>query len=84
MNNEIIITQKQFDEVIPIINNARTRAMRAVNAELIDMYWEIGVYISEKVKIAGWGGKVLSLSFQIFCKAIIPRQRAFPHRIYGE
>lgn len=36
------LTQKpgQFDEIISIIDNARTRALKAVNAELIQMYLE--------------------------------------------
>ena len=76
MNNEIIITQKQFDEVIPIINNARTRAMRAVNAELIDMYWEIGAYISKKVKAAGWGKSVIS-EFSNFLQSYYPSSKGF-------
>lgn len=76
MNDEIIISQKQFDEVIPIINNARTRAMRAVNAELIDMYWEIGAYISEKVKAAGWGKSVIS-EFSSFLQSYYPSSKGF-------
>ena len=34
-----------FDEVISIIDNAREKAFRAVNHELINMYWEIGKYV---------------------------------------
>lgn len=43
----------QFDEIISIIDSARTRALKAVNAELIQMYWEIGAYVSERVKDGG-------------------------------
>lgn len=59
MNNEIL-DRPNFDEIISIIDNARTRAMRAVNAELINMYWEIGSYISEKVGRDGWGKNTVS------------------------
>ena len=39
MSNELTHNPGQFDEVIYIIDNARSRAMKAVNAELIQMYW---------------------------------------------
>ena len=55
MNQDLTVMGNQFDEIIEIIDNARTRAMRAVNAELINMYWEIGAYISQKVEADGWG-----------------------------
>ena len=35
MSNELTHNPRQFDEVIHIIDNARSRAMKAVNAELI-------------------------------------------------
>ena len=44
MSSELTHNPGQFDEVIHIIDNARSRAMKAVNAELIQMYWEIGSY----------------------------------------
>ncbi len=47
------ISNHQFDDVIPIIVKARSRAMKAVNAELINMYLEIGAYVSERVKSVG-------------------------------
>jgi len=49
-----------FEEVISIIERARESAFRAVNRELITMYWEIGRYISEKSKTDGWGKSVVS------------------------
>ena len=44
MSNELTHHSGQFDEVIHIIDNAHSRAMKAVNAEFIQMYWEIGSY----------------------------------------
>lgn len=37
MSNELTHNPGQFDEVIHIIDNARSRAMKAVNAELISL-----------------------------------------------
>ena len=49
-----------FKEMLSIIERARENAFRAVNRELITMYWEIGRHISEKVKSAGWGKSVVA------------------------
>ena len=38
-----------FKEIMAIIGNTRERVFRLVNREFIDMYWEIGRYISEKL-----------------------------------
>lgn len=41
------------------VQAARTRAVLAVNAEQIRLYWEIGRAILEKQQQEGWGAKVL-------------------------
>jgi predicted nuclease of restriction endonuclease-like (RecB) superfamily len=41
------------------IRQARGRAARAVNYELIDLYWDIGKAITEKRAEAGWGDAVV-------------------------
>ena len=48
-----------FDEVISIIENARNNAFHAVNRVLINMYWDIGEYISRRVSENGWGKSVV-------------------------
>ena len=48
-----------FDEVIAIIDTARESAFRAVNRELINMYWDIGEYVSRCVSDGGWGKSVV-------------------------
>lgn len=49
----------QFDEIISIIDNARTRALKAVNAELIQMYWNVGEYLSALCANSSFGDKVI-------------------------
>lgn len=39
-----------FNEIVSIIERVRENTFRSVNRELISMYWDIGKYISEKVK----------------------------------
>ena len=58
--NLLSISNHQFDDVIAIIVKARSRAMKAVNAELINMYLEIGAYVSERVKSVGQGISVVA------------------------
>jgi predicted nuclease of restriction endonuclease-like (RecB) superfamily len=48
-----------FDEVLRLIDAARTRAVAAVNTTLIELYWSIGEYISRKIESAAWGEGVV-------------------------
>ena len=44
-----------FKEIVTIVENAKERAYRKVNEELILMYQEVGKYISQKTKEASYG-----------------------------
>lgn len=59
MSKELTPKTGQFDEIISIIDNARTRALKAVNAELIQMYWNVGEYLSSLCANSGFGDKVI-------------------------
>jgi hypothetical protein len=50
MSSDIALKDQRFNEIISIIENARSRALKAVNSELIQMYWQIGEYVSKQVK----------------------------------
>lgn len=65
-----------YDEMISIIERARENAFRAVNHELISMYWEIGAYVSKKVKNGGWGKSVVT-DFARFIQAERPDIKGF-------
>jgi len=55
MSNELTPKNHvEYDEIITIIERARENAFRAVNREIISMYWKIGTYVSDKVKNAGF------------------------------
>jgi len=58
--NSVPSTNNEFDEIVAIIEQARQKAFRAVNRELIEMYWQIGQYISEKVKSNAWGKSIVT------------------------
>ena len=46
------IRETSFAEVVDLIQQARQRALQAVNAELIDLYWQVGEYIGRKLETA--------------------------------
>lgn len=49
-----------FIEVAQIIAVARQRVLQAVNTQLIELYWQVGEYISRKIEQAEWGDGVVS------------------------
>lgn len=49
----------RFAEIVSLIRSAQALAYRAVNKELINLYWNIGYYISNKLNTAQWGDKVV-------------------------
>lgn len=51
--------ENRFNDIIKLIKNSRTRAIRAVNSELINLYWNIGEYVSKKVELSEWGQAVV-------------------------
>ena len=44
-----------FAEVVGLIAAARQRAFQVVNVSLIDLYWQVGEYISRKIEGTEWG-----------------------------
>src|SRR5690554_5116649 len=50
----------RFDEIVALIHNARQQTVQAVNTQLIELYWQIGAYISRKIEQAEWGDAVVS------------------------
>jgi predicted nuclease of restriction endonuclease-like (RecB) superfamily len=50
-----LTTQADFDQVLVLIDTARTRAVVAANTALIDLYWSVGEHIAGKIANAEWG-----------------------------
>jgi predicted nuclease of restriction endonuclease-like (RecB) superfamily len=48
-----------FSSIISLIKSAKERIIRAVNTEIIDLYWQIGKEVSERVRNGGWGKSVV-------------------------
>ena len=62
-NNNIVVNRGVYqsfrDDVLKRIRSAQYEAMRAVNKEMISLYWEIGRQITERQKALGWGKSVV-------------------------
>lgn len=70
---------RDFAEVIDLIQAARQRAFAAVNTALIDLYWQVGQYLSRKLEAAEWGeGVVDRLARHI--AAVHPEIKGFTRR----
>lgn len=50
----------RFTDIIQLIKQSRTTAIKAVNAELISLYWNIGEHISKKIEKSEWGDSVVT------------------------
>ena len=61
------------------IRNAQYEALKAVNKELVGLYWDIGKMISEKQKELGWGKSVVE-NIANDLKSEFPGQRGFSSR----
>ena len=51
---------KQFAEILVQICQAKQRAFQQANAALVELYWNIGGYVSAQVQNAHWGKGVVA------------------------
>ena len=54
-----VATEPGFIAITKLINDARQNAYQAINTALIDLYWQVGEYISRKIQSAEWGDGVV-------------------------
>lgn len=65
----VINYKNDFEKILSMVDSARTDAEYKVNKTVIDLYWNIGKYVFEKIKKAGWGkATVRELSDYILSK----------------
>ncbi|CAM3728410.1 PDDEXK nuclease domain-containing protein [Flavobacterium chungbukense] len=50
---------KSFSEITSLIKQTRINTLKIVNAELINLYWNIGQYIYTKIEEASWGQSIV-------------------------
>ena len=59
-NSATSLLTADFTEITQLITTARARAVQAVNTALIDLYWQVGQTISQKIAQAQWGDGVVA------------------------
>lgn len=68
--------ENNFLEIVQIIKQSRTNAIKAVNAELINLYWNVGAYISGRLSVnlisilkhwTGMSRKNMKIRVLVFC-----------------
>lgn len=77
-----IAEQGDFVEVIQLIESARQRVNFRVNVELIDLYWNVGEYVSLKIASEAWGKNTVK-ALAAYIKLQQPNIRGFsPQNIW--
>lgn len=59
LDKAVVNDQDAFAVVYFMITEAQSKAWRQVNKTLIDLYWSIGQYISERAANNGWGKSIV-------------------------
>ncbi|MEN0106820.1 MAG: PDDEXK nuclease domain-containing protein [Pseudomonas sp.] len=67
---------ERFNEVLALIHSARQQAVQTVNTQLIELYWQVGAYISRKLERAEWGDSVVAQLAEHLARTQ-PRLRGF-------
>lgn len=73
------MSQEEFLEVVQLIQQSRYSALKAVNAELINLYWNIGKYISGRLSSAKWGEKKID-DLSLYIRKNYPELKSFDRR----
>ena len=79
MSKDILPSAENFSAVLSIIENAKNRALKAVNTELINMYWEVGKYLSDLCSTSSFGDKVIDEVAE-YISATAPALKGFNRR----
>lgn len=66
----------QFADIIELIKQSRAAAIKAVNTELINLYWNVGAYISKRLTEANWGEKTVD-ELAVFIQENHPELKGF-------
>lgn len=61
IGNNPLAYKNEFDTVYSIISAHKKRAMNAIHNESLNMLWEVGAYVSDRLKKAAWGDGVVRM-----------------------
>lgn len=68
--------EQRFVEIIQLIKESQSKAIKAVNTELMNLYWRIGKYISSRIETSEWGQSVVK-ELACFIKQHEPELKGF-------
>jgi predicted nuclease of restriction endonuclease-like (RecB) superfamily len=54
-----LVRKQEFTDVIRLIQQSKWGAIQSVNKELINLYWNVGQYISQRIEQSDWGQSVV-------------------------
>ena len=60
-SNNPLTYKEEFDTIYGIISTHKKRAMNAMHNESLNMLWEVGAYVSDRLKKAAWGDGVVRM-----------------------
>lgn len=69
----------QFLDILHLIQQSRNNAIKTVNVELINLYWNVGAYIKQKLSISEWGDKTVD-ELAIYIQKNNPELKGFNRR----
>ncbi|DAB30721.1 MAG TPA: hypothetical protein CFH84_02625, partial [Sulfurimonas sp. UBA12504] len=70
------IQNQTFNKILQTIQDTRQKALKQVNSVLMELYWDIGKYISTKTIKENWGKGVVH-ELAIFIKTQDPSIKGF-------
>jgi len=73
------LINSQFSQVLSQIQQAKHKAYQQINTTLVELYWNIGEYISEQVTSKAWGKSVVE-DLAAFIKNQEPNLQGFTAR----
>ena len=60
-SNNLLVHREEFETVYGIITTHTNRVMSAMHNESLNMLWEVGAYVSNRINHASWGDGVVRM-----------------------
>lgn len=74
-----LVSQPDFRAVVDLIRRSRSEALRAVNVELVKLYYDVGRIVSERITKGVWGEKTVD-ALAAFITSDLPELKGFSRR----
>ncbi len=71
--------ENQFSQIVNLILESRQRAFKAVNVELIELYWKVGKHLADRTAEGSWGKSVVKKLAE-FISQTEPTLKGFSHQ----